>query len=128
MASDGDQTRRERPSQSGELTTPRDAMFGAEPSPSLGEETRTMGGVGDEDAAVSKKFPVDGWDRYEFVSFLGSGGMGAVYTGRHPERPRFVAVSFQRGAEGRPGSRFLAEARAQARVEHEHVCKVYEVG
>src|SRR4051794_36139030 len=128
MASDGDQTRRERPSQSGELTTPRDAMFGAEPSPSLGEETRTMGGDTDgDDAVAAKKFPVDGWDRYEFVSFLGRGGMGAVYKARDPQLSRFVALKFLLRTEGARASRFVGEARAQARVEHEHVCKVYEV-
>ena len=121
-----DRTRRERPSQSGELTTPREAMLGAEAAPSLAEATATGDGVPDD--AVPSGFPIEGWDRYEFVGFLGRGGMGAVYKARDPQLSRFVALKFLVRAEPERARRFVAEARAQARVEHEHVCKVYEVG
>ncbi|HVK70332.1 MAG TPA: serine/threonine-protein kinase, partial [Polyangium sp.] len=41
---------------------------------------------------------------------------------------RDVALKFVRGDDPEMPRRFVLEARAQARVEHERVCKVYEVG
>ena len=89
------------------------------------EETRTVDG---DEAGGAGRFPIDGWDRYQFVQFLGKGGMGAVYKARDPQLNRFVALKFLMRTEGGRAKRFVAEARAQAKVEHQHVCKVYEVG
>ncbi len=74
------------------------------------------------------EFPVKDWDRYEYLGFLGQGGMGMVFLARDRRLGREVAIKFVRIDEDRHTQRFLAEARAQARVEHEHVCKVFEVG
>ena len=42
---------------------------------------------------------------------------------------RTVALKVLNGDDGLLGtSRALREAHAQARVEHPHICKVYEVG
>jgi len=73
-------------------------------------------------------FPVTGWERYQPIRFLGQGGMGMVFLARDVRLQRDVAIKFIRGDD--PGSipRFISEARAQARVSHELVCKVYEVG
>ena len=73
-------------------------------------------------------FPVQDWDRYEFLGFLGQGGMGMVFLARDRKLGRDVAIKFVRMDEERHLERFLVEARAQARVNHEHVCKVFEVG
>ncbi|MET0405282.1 MAG: protein kinase, partial [Cystobacter sp.] len=73
-------------------------------------------------------FPVSGWDRYRCVRFLGEGGMGRVFLARDPRLHRDVALKFVRGEDAGLTQRFLSEARAQARVNHERVCKVYEVG
>ncbi|HEX2685728.1 MAG TPA: serine/threonine-protein kinase, partial [Kofleriaceae bacterium] len=73
-------------------------------------------------------FPVTGWDRYEPVRLLGQGAMGRVFLARDLRLRREVAIKFMRGDEPELARRFVAEARAQARVSHEHVCKVYEVG
>ncbi|MEW6365622.1 MAG: protein kinase [Acidobacteriota bacterium] len=72
--------------------------------------------------------PVRGWDRYEFVDFLGQGGMGRVYKAYDRRLKRPVALKFILQDNPELARRFLQEAQAQARVEHEHVCKVYEVG
>ncbi|HZI03106.1 MAG TPA: serine/threonine-protein kinase, partial [Archangium sp.] len=69
-----------------------------------------------------------GWDRYELLELLGRGGMGEVYKARDRRLGRTVALKFIRGADPARAMRFLQEARAQARIEHPHVCKVYEVG
>ena len=73
-------------------------------------------------------FPVPGWERYEFLGFLGQGGMGQVFLAQDPRLRRKVALKFVRGDDAALSRRFLSEARAQARVEHERVCQVYEVG
>jgi serine/threonine-protein kinase len=71
---------------------------------------------------------VTGWDRYQPIRFLGQGGMGMVFLARDTRLHRNVAIKFVRGDDPASVPRFLTEARAQARVSHERVCKVYEVG
>ncbi|MBN1205082.1 MAG: protein kinase [Myxococcaceae bacterium] len=73
-------------------------------------------------------FPAPGWERYQPVRFLGQGGMGRVYLAYDPILRRNVALKFVRGDDPELLRRFVSEAQAQARVEHERVCKVYEVG
>jgi serine/threonine-protein kinase len=82
-----------------------------------------------EDAALPRdRLPVDDWDRYQFAGVLGAGGMGVVYRAYDPRLKRHVALKFL--SRDKPGliKKFVDEARAQARVEHAHVCKVFEVG
>ncbi len=67
-------------------------------------------------------------ERYQVQELLGSGGMGKVYKAFDRKLKRAVALKFLRGADGALETRFLHEAQAQARVDHPHVCKVYEVG
>ena len=122
-------TRLERPAVSRDVTTPGESFFGAEASPEAAGPTLTGDGVPDEPAAPAPTgFPITDWNRYEYVSFLGRGGMGVVFKARDPQLRRHVALKFLVRAEPERARRFVAEARAQARVEHEHVCKVYEVG
>jgi serine/threonine-protein kinase len=68
------------------------------------------------------------WDRYEIVEALGEGGMGAVYKARDRRLGRTVALKFILGAHPNLVLRFLQEARAQARIDHPNICRVYEVG
>jgi len=72
--------------------------------------------------------PVRDWDRYELIGFLGRGGMGDVYKARDPRLGRLVAIKFLRRDDPQVLARFVREARIQARVDHEGVCPVYEVG
>jgi serine/threonine-protein kinase len=73
-------------------------------------------------------FPVPDWDRYEFIDFIGRGGMGDVFKARDPRLGRYVALKFLRRDDPEQVKRFLREAKVQARVEHENLCPVYEVG
>ncbi|HET9317148.1 MAG TPA: serine/threonine-protein kinase, partial [Vicinamibacteria bacterium] len=66
--------------------------------------------------------------RYRDLRFLGSGGMATVYRAYDPTLDRTVALKLIRGDEPHLAERLLVEARAQARIEHEHVCRIYEVG
>ncbi|WP_224366233.1 serine/threonine-protein kinase [Hyalangium versicolor] len=81
-----------------------------------------------EVSAQEPAFPAPGWERYHPVRFLGQGGMGRVYLAYDPLLRRNVALKFVRGDDPDMLRRFVSEAQAQARVDHERVCKVYEVG
>ena len=78
--------------------------------------------------SVSAGFPAPHWDKYEFVEVLGRGGMGAVYRARDRRLGRAVALKFIHGQDPGMVQRFMQEARAQSRLDHQHICKVYEVG
>ncbi len=72
--------------------------------------------------------PAPGWDRYAVVDFVGEGGMGVVYRAIDRQLRRTVAIKFLRSRDPTEIARFQREARAQARIDHEHVCRVFEVG
>lgn len=80
------------------------------------------------EVAPSEAFPVPGWDRYEGVRLLGQGGMGRVFLARDLKLKRNVAIKFLRDDDPERAQRVLDEAQAQARVNDERVCNVYEVG
>src|SRR6266436_959873 len=89
---------------------------------------RTMG---PEPATPSGATPVDmdqllESERYEVQALIGSGGMGKVYKAFDRQLMRAVALKFLRGGDAAVDRKFLREA--QARVDHAHVCRVYEVG
>ena len=67
-------------------------------------------------------------ERYQDIRFLGEGGMGTVYRAMDPRLGRTVALKLLKGDDPELWRRFLGEARAQARIQHEHVCRVYEAG
>ena len=66
--------------------------------------------------------------RYESATFVGRGGIGEVYKAYDPALRRSVALKYLLHDDERLVERFLQEARLQARIDHESVCKVYEVG
>jgi predicted Ser/Thr protein kinase len=67
-------------------------------------------------------------DRYELHELLGAGGMGRVFRAHDTRLKRWIAIKLLIGTGSEASRRLLQEAQAQARVEHEHVCRVYEVG
>ncbi|MDI1478898.1 serine/threonine-protein kinase [Polyangium sp. y55x31] len=67
-------------------------------------------------------------ERYEDITFVGEGGMGTVYRARDPRLGRAVALKLLKGDDPELWRRFIGEARSQARIQHEHVCRVYEAG
>jgi len=84
--------------------------------------------VAPREPQVSIRFPVANWARYELLGLLGEGGMGAVYKAVDRKLGRTVALKFIRSAVPHLVMRFLQEARAQARIDHPGICKVYEAG
>ncbi|HEU4532501.1 MAG TPA: serine/threonine-protein kinase, partial [Polyangiaceae bacterium] len=96
--------------------------------PREGERRRPASWRSTPPAGGGAGFPVAEGDRYEVLEPLGRGGMGEVYRARDRRLGRAVALKFLRRSDPRYAVRLLQEARAQARIEHPNVCKVYEVG
>ena len=74
---------------------------------------------------------------YELLEEIGRGGMGVVYRARQSEADRIVALkvirrdrleSLPRDSQASTMDRFRHEAQAAARLEHENIVTVYEVG
>lgn len=66
--------------------------------------------------------------RYATAIPIGRGAMGEVAKAWDPALGRWVALKFLRHRDPELEARMVREARAQARVEHPNVCRVYEVG
>jgi predicted Ser/Thr protein kinase len=81
-----------------------------------------------DEPAGAKPLELGDWDQYRQLERIGAGGGGEVYKAYDPRLRRTVALKLLRAEAEPQARRFVAEAQAQARVEHECVCKVYEVG
>src|SRR6185503_20040279 len=66
------------------------------------------------------------WEQYELIGFVGEGGMGRVYKMFDPALRRPVALKFLRREDPDLQRRLLYEAQAQAKIQHPHVCEIYE--
>jgi hypothetical protein len=64
--------------------------------------------------------------QYELIRELGRGVMGLVYAARDLKLGRRVAIKFLRHATRVVAERFLVEARATARCQHENIVVIYE--
>jgi len=77
----------------------------------------------------SPREPADaGQQRYTIGDLIGQGGMGTVHRAYDESLKRPVALKFLRSDDPDLVQRFLREAQVQARLDHENVCRVYEVG
>ncbi|MBX3193237.1 MAG: protein kinase [Labilithrix sp.] len=71
--------------------------------------------------------------RYRLEAKLGSGGMGIVYRASDLTMKRSVAVKLIRGVDGveldeEVAGRFLREAKNTARIQHENIIEVFDLG
>lgn len=67
-------------------------------------------------------------ERYELRELLGEGGMGRVLRAFDRVLQREVALKLVRVEGDIPAERLLREARAQSRVSHDNVCRVFDAG
>ncbi|CAN5653080.1 serine/threonine-protein kinase [soil metagenome] len=65
--------------------------------------------------------------QYELSRELGRGGMGLVFAARDTKLGRRVAIKFLLNASRGVAERFLVEARATARCDHENIVIIHEV-
>lgn len=70
----------------------------------------------------------DGDERYELGACVGVGGMARVYRAFDRKLGRPIALKLIEVTAPGAGEGPLSEARAQARVRHDHVLDVYETG
>lgn len=70
----------------------------------------------------------ENFGRYQRLEFLGRGGMAKVYKAYDPTLDRTIALKFVRLEGPELTERLMREAEAQAKIDHDNVCKVYEVG
>jgi serine/threonine-protein kinase len=69
--------------------------------------------------------------KYEILSLLGEGGMGAVYKARHKDVHRTVAIKLlhpQFSQNGEMLTRFEREARATGEIGHDNIIEIYDLG
>ena len=67
-------------------------------------------------------------DRFGLIREIARGGMGQVFLARDTKLGRKVAIKFLLQSDPVLAQRFLIEARATARVSHENIVAIYEVG
>ena len=65
--------------------------------------------------------------QYEIIRKIGSGGMGAVYLARDIKLGRRVAIKFLQRHDRSLSERFLREAQATARCNHENIVVIHDV-
>lgn len=81
-----------------------------------------------DDASDTRFPPKKLADKYVFVGELGSGSMGQVCVYHEEGIDRDVAIKFQRGSDRALASRFHAEARIAASLQHPNVVTVLASG
>jgi WD40 repeat protein len=108
------------PGQGAPMSAPRDGT-GVTPA---AEAARTAAGPCGRGAAPA----IPG---YEILGELGRGGMGVVYQARQLQLDRPCALKMILAgahADRESAARFLAEARAIARLEHPHIVQIHHIG
>jgi serine/threonine protein kinase len=65
--------------------------------------------------------------QYEIIRELGRGGMGAVYAARDTRLGRRVAIKVMQSQKPHLTARFILEARATARCQHENIVVIHDV-
>jgi eukaryotic-like serine/threonine-protein kinase len=107
----------------------REACAGDE---ALRQEVETLLAAGDTISVNKKPEPLqERIGRYRVTSTLGEGGMGVVYAALDEQLERPIALKVireDRAADHVARERFWREARLAARINHPHICQLYEIG
>ena len=108
----------------------RETLAGADTEAALAEMATLEGSETDDGGASA---PVDASEgaqiaHYELIRLLGQGGMGTVHLARDTRLGRRVALKRLRPGAPARIERFFQEARATARLQHENIVVIHEVG
>src|SRR5690606_13160699 len=90
--------------------------------------TPGSGGTTGVHAASATPHPGVRINQYEIIKQIGEGGMGTVFLARDLRLGRRVAIKFLQSQQAELTQRFLVEARATARCQHDNIVVIYEVG
>jgi tetratricopeptide (TPR) repeat protein len=98
-----------------------------EPSPSA---SSSAGSLTEAETGGQVPVPAEGTviGRYVVLGVVGRGGMGVVLAAFDPQLDRKVALKLLHGASAEGQARLVREAQALARLAHEHVIRVHDVG
>jgi serine/threonine protein kinase len=116
------------PSSVGSDTTPGSTPGTPPSTPGTPPSTPGSEGATGIHAAASQPHPGVRINQYEMIKMIGEGGMGTVYLARDLRLGRRVAIKFLQSNQRELTQRFLVEARATARCQHENIVVIYEVG
>ena len=119
----------------GDPSCPLCGLPSIEPGIGTNHANKTVAPAGPVETVAYRGSPLSGEvpaiADYDLVEILGKGGMGVVYKAYQRGLKRWVALKMilagsHAGSEHR--QRFLAEARAVARLQHLHIVQIYEIG
>lgn len=120
-------------------------LYPAEPARSRAEFARLVAGARRSDARPGSTLPTPSpapasevddpallpGTRYRLVREIGRGGMGVVYEAFHVDLARIVALKVlpsEHATSARFSERLRAEARAIAKLRHDHLVTLYDFG
>lgn len=72
--------------------------------------------------------PAPNSDHFTVTDFVGAGNTGRVYRAIDRKSNRVVALKFLHSDDPAEVRRFQREARSQAKIDHDHVCRIFDVG
>ena len=123
---------RERPARRGVSSVSGVGLAATLNGPATPQPEQSMGSLPSDMAIVAHLGAIPGplqqWERYTVQKLLGQGGMGTVFLARDRRLGRQVAIKWLRVPSAEAAERLQQEARAQARLDHSGICKVFEVG
>jgi len=108
--------------------TPRARRSSAWDEPSGVHSESAGGGTTGVHPAAAAPRPGMRVNQYEIIKMIGEGGMGTVFLARDLRLGRRVAIKFLQSNQDELTQRFLVEARATARCQHDNIVVIYEVG
>jgi serine/threonine protein kinase len=114
------------------------SLGGAAPAPAT-DATESYGTAGEGDDTPDPAFldpcrnlnELDRLGPYQIRKIVGAGGMGTVFEAFDPDLDRLVALKTMQpalAAQASAKQRFLREAKAAARIKHDHIVTIYQVG